>query len=142
MIKNKTVVTRTEDIKRSWHLIDADNQTLGRLASRVAVLLMGKNKPYFTRRVDCGDHVVVKNAQKVHLTGKKVDQKVYQSYSGYPGGRREVSFAKMLAEQPKKVIRRAVMGMLPKNKLQSKMIVRLHVFPDSAHDFPKEISKR
>lgn len=135
MTQNKTTATKQTDIKRSWHLIDAKGRVLGRLATKIATLLMGKNKPYFTRRLDCGDHVVVINAQKVRLTGKKADQKTYQRYSGYPGGRKEVAFGKMLAEQPNKVISHAVKGMLPKNKLQDKMITRLHVFAGEEHKF-------
>jgi len=135
MIKNMTVVTKGSDIRRSWHLVDAKDQVLGRLATRIAGLLMGKSKTYFTRSLDCGDYVVVINAGEVRLTGKKADQKVYQRYSGYPGGRKEVAFTKMLAEQPDKVIRHAVKGMLPKNKLQDKMITRLHVFAGKEHEF-------
>jgi large subunit ribosomal protein L13 len=141
MIKRKTAVTKKSDIKRSWHLIDAKNQVLGRTATQIATLLMGKNKPYFTRRLDCGDYVVVINAADIRSTGKKADQKVYQQYSGYPGGRREVSFKKMIAEQPNKVIRHAVMGMLPKNKLQSKMITRLHIFAGAEHKFEDKFGK-
>ena len=141
MTQNKTTTTKSTDIKRFWHLVDAKDQVLGRLATKVAGLLMGKDKTYFTRRLDCGDHVVVINAQKVRLTGKKTDQKVYQSYSGYPGGRKEVAFSKMLAEQPNKVIRHAVKGMLPKNKLQDKMITRLHVFAGAEHKFEDKFRK-
>ncbi|MDD3531839.1 MAG: 50S ribosomal protein L13 [Candidatus Shapirobacteria bacterium] len=141
MTQNKTTATKQADIKRSWHLIDAENQVLGRLATKIATLLMGKGKTYFTRRLDCGDYVVVINAQRVRLTGKKVDQKTYQRYSGYPGGRKEVAFGKMLAEQPGKVIRHAVMGMLPKNKLQAKMITRLHVFAGPEHKFEEKFKK-
>jgi len=141
MTQNKTTATKSADIKRFWHLVDAEDQVLGRLATKVAGLLMGKNKTYFTRRLDCGDHVVVINAQKVRLTGKKTDQKVYQSYSGYPGGRKEVAFGKMLAEQPNKVIRHAVKGMLPKNKLQDKMIIRLHAFAGAEHKFEEKFKK-
>jgi large subunit ribosomal protein L13 len=142
MIKNKTAVTTEENIVRSWHLLDAGNRPLGRLAVEIASLLMGKNKTYFTRRVDCGDNVVVINASQVKLTGRKAEQKVYQHYSGYPGGRKEVAFTKMVAEQPKKVIRQAVLGMLPKNKLQARMITRLHVFADDKHNFADKLSKQ
>ncbi|MDD3679723.1 MAG: 50S ribosomal protein L13 [Candidatus Shapirobacteria bacterium] len=142
MIDSKTTVTKAGQINREWHLINADKQILGRLATQVATLLMGKNKTYFTRQLDCGDHVVVINAQKIHLTGKKTDQKVYQSYSGYPSGRKEVGFDKMLAKQPNKVIRHAVMGMLPKNKLRAKMIIRLHVFSGTEHDFEEKFKTK
>jgi len=135
MTRNKTAVTKGSDIRREWHLIDAKDQVLGRLATRIAGLLMGKSKAYFTRSLDCGDYVVVINASKVCLTGKKVGQKVYQHYSGYPGGRKETAFVKMLAEQPDKVIRQATKGMLPKNRLQDKMITRLYVFAGEEHEF-------
>ncbi len=141
MTRNTTIVTRKSDVRRDWHLIDAKNQVLGRLATQIATLLMGKNKAYFTRRLDCGDYVVVVNVGDVRLTGKKTDQKVYQRYSGYPGGRKEIAFTKMLAEQPDKVIRRAVMGMLPKNKLRAKMITRLYVFAGEEHKFEDKFKK-
>ncbi len=141
MIKRKTVVTKKSDIKRAWHLIDAKDQVLGRTATQIAALLMGKNKPYFTRRLDCGDYVVVVNAANIRLTGRKADQKVYQRYSGYPGGRKEVSFKKMIVKQPSKVIRHAVMGMLPKNKLRDKMITRLYVFAGEEHRFEDKFGK-
>ncbi|MGI6278412.1 MAG: 50S ribosomal protein L13 [Patescibacteria group bacterium] len=141
MIKRKTAVTKKSDIKRAWHLIDAKDQVLGRTATQIATLLMGKNKPYFTRRLDCGDYVVVINAANIRSTGRKADQKVYQRYSGYPGGRKEISFKKMITEQPNKVIRHAVKGMLPKNKLQDKMITRLHVFAGEEHGFEDKFKK-
>jgi large subunit ribosomal protein L13 len=139
--KNTTAVTRGSNIRREWHLIDAKNQVLGRLATKIAGLLMGKSKVYFTRHLDCGDYIVVINAGGVRLTGKKVNQKVYQHYSGYPGGRKETAFAKMLAEQPDEVIRHAVRGMLPKNKLQDKMITRLYVFAGEKHEFRDKFKK-
>ncbi len=140
MITDKTFITKKNDVVRKWHLVDAKDQVLGRLASRISPLLMGKNKAYFDRRADCGDYVVVINAKQIRLTGKKVERKTYQHYSGYSGGRKEVAFAKMLTEQPEKIIRNAVVGMLPKNKLQDKMIVRLHVFAGKDHKFSEKFT--
>jgi len=139
MIK-KTFVTKPEDIKREWHLVDVQGKILGREATKIALLLMGKNKPYFTRNMDVGDYVVVVNAKKVRLSGRKEKQKVYRSYSGYPGGLHEVSFEKMREEQPEKVIRHAVWGMLPKNKLRARLIRRLYVFADENHPYKDKFS--
>jgi len=133
--QDKTSVTKLKDIERKWHLIDLKDEILGRQATKIAVLLRGKSKPYFTPSLDCGDYVVAVNAQKVKLTGKKEKQKVYRRYSGYPGGLREVSYQRMLERRPKEVIRHAVRGMLPKNKLRSKMIKRLYIFPGEKHPY-------
>ena len=133
--QSKTNVTKLKDIKRKWYLVDLKNKVLGREATGIATLLRGKNKPYFTPSLDCGDHIVVINAQKVRLTGKKEDQKIYRRYSGYPGGLREISYRKMLEKRPNEVIRHAVRGMLPKNKLRSKMIKRLYIFPGEKHPY-------
>jgi len=131
----KTHVTKLKDIERGWHLVDLKDKILGRQATKIAILLRGKNKPYFTPSLDCGDHVVVINARKVRLTGKKEDQKVYRRYSGYPSGLREISYRSMLEKRPKEVVRHAVRGMLPKNKLRSKMIKRLYTFPGEEHQY-------
>ncbi|PIS15150.1 50S ribosomal protein L13 [Candidatus Shapirobacteria bacterium CG09_land_8_20_14_0_10_38_17] len=131
----KTSVTKLRNIKRRWYLVDLKDKILGREATEMAVLLRGKNKPYFTPSLDCGDHVVVINAQKVRLTGKKEDQKVYQRYSGYPGGLKEVSYRRMAEKAPNEVVRHAVLGMLPKNKLRSKMIKRLYIFSGEEHPY-------
>ena len=133
--QDKTHVTKLKDIERGWHLVDLKDKILGREATKIATLLRGKNKPYFTPSFDCGDHVVVINAQKVRLTGKKEDQKVYRRYSNYPGGLRETSYRRMLEKRPNEVIRHAVRGMLPKNKLRSKMIKRLYVFSGEKHPY-------
>jgi len=133
--QSKTYVTKLKDIERRWYLVDLKDRILGREVTKIATLLRGKNKPYFTPSLDCGDHVVVINAQKVRLTGKKEDQKVYRRYSGYPGGLREVSYQRMLEKRPKEVVRHAVRGMLPKNKLRSRMIKRLYVFPGEKHPY-------
>ena len=133
--QSKTYVTKLKDIERRWYLVDLKDRILGREVTKIATLLRGKNKPYFTPSLDCGDHVVVINAQKVRLTGKKEDQKVYRRYSGYPSGLREVSYQRMLEKRPKEVVRHAVRGMLPKNKLRSRMIKRLYVFPGEKHPY-------
>lgn len=135
MKRNKTIVTKPADIKREWHLVDVSKKPLGRVATQIAQLLMGKDKPYFTRRVDCGDHVVAVNAAEVQLTGKKEEQKVYIRFSGYPSGKKEITFKQMMAKDPRKVVRHAVKGMLPKNKLQAKMLNRLHIFTGEKHDY-------
>ena len=131
----KTYQPKHQDIKREWHLIDARNQVLGRMATEIAKLLMGKHKPTYSSHMDMGDNVVVINAREVKLTGKKPKQKVYRRHSGYPGGFKEVSFAKMIAEQPEKVIEHAVSGMLPDNKLKKKRLRRLKVFADDKHRY-------
>lgn len=129
----KTKATKTSEIKRSWHLIDAKDQVLGRLSTKIASLLMGKDKPYFVNYLDCGDYIVVTNATKVKVTGQKAKQKMYYRHSGYPGGFREISFAKQKKKDPRKIIRHAVAGMLPKNKLRDRRLARLKIFVDDKH---------
>ncbi len=114
-----------KEVKRNWHLLDAKDKVLGRLASSVAILLMGKHKPTYSSHMDSGDYVVIINVEKVKLTGKKTSQKVYRRHSGYPGGFKEVSFSKMITEHPERVIQLAVSRMLPKNRLQDQRIERL-----------------
>jgi large subunit ribosomal protein L13 len=129
----KTYATKQSDIKRSWHLIDAKDQVLGRLATRIAILLQGKNKPYFTAHLDCGDYVVVINSDQVALTGRKADQKIYYRHSGYPGGLKSVSFKQQLAKDSRKIIESAVKNMLPKNKLRRQRQRRLKIFKTADH---------
>jgi large subunit ribosomal protein L13 len=129
----KTYATKQSDIKRSWHLIDAKDQVLGRLATRIAILLQGKNKPYFTAHLDCGDYVVVINSDQVALTGRKADQKIYYRHSGYPGGLKSVSFKQQLAKDSRKIIAQAVKNMLPKNKLRRQRQRRLKIFKTADH---------
>ena len=117
----------------SWHLVDADGQILGRLASRVAHLLMGKHKPRYTASIDCGDAVVVVNARGVRLTGKKLAQKVYRWHTGYPGGLKEVAARHLHARRPEKMVREAILGMLPKNKLRQRRSRKLRVYADDKH---------
>jgi len=123
----KTYQPKASEVKRSWHLIDADGVILGRMATEVARLLTGKNKPSFSRHMDMGDYVVVVNAEKVKLSGKKTKQKVYRSHSGYPGGFKEVTFAQMKKEHPERIVGHAVAGMLPDNRLKKDRMARLKV---------------
>ncbi len=129
----KTYTPKAEDIQRKWYLIDANGQVLGRLASRVARILRGKDKPFFSPHMDLGDHVVVINADKVVLTGKKLYQKVYYHHSGYPGGLKATTARKLLKENPERLIEDAVRGMLPKNKLGDAIFKKLRVYAGSDH---------
>jgi large subunit ribosomal protein L13 len=126
-------VTKPEDIQRNWYVVDASGQTLGRLASEVARIVRGKHKPIYSPSVDVGDFVIVINADKIHVTGRKLDQKAYYRHSGYPGGLKEVSLRRMLEKHPTKVIEHAVRGMLPKSRLGRKMIRKLKVYAGSDH---------
>lgn len=130
-----TSATKITDIKRNWHLVDAKDKVSGRLATEVARLLMGKNKTYFVRNLDCGDYVVVINAKEVLLTGKKEKQKMYYRHSGYPGGLRTIPVERMRKEHPERIIEHAVRGMLPQNKLRDRMLMRLKVFAGEKHPY-------
>jgi large subunit ribosomal protein L13 len=130
---SRTHATRKKEVKRSWHLFDAEGEILGRLASQVAQLLIGKGKANYAPYLDMGDYVVVVNAKKVRVTGKKEKEKVYQRFSGYPSGLRERSLEQMRHLMPEQVIRRAVKGMLPKGKLGRRMITKLYVYPGAEH---------
>jgi large subunit ribosomal protein L13 len=121
--------------------VDAKDQILGRLATRIALILQGKHKPIFSPAADCGDYVVVENAAGVMVTGKKAEQKVYRHHTGYPGGLRTVSFRKMMSETPEKVLLKAVSGMLPKNRLRKERLSRLKVFPAAAPLYDANIAK-
>ncbi len=129
----KTYHVRKEDVIRSWWVVDAQGKTLGRLASQIARVLMGKHKPYYQPDVDCGDFVIVLNADKVITTGKKLEQKKYHFHSNYPGGLKERTLAWMLENKPEEVIRLAVRRMLPKNRLGHRMLKRLKVYRGSEH---------
>lgn len=131
----------SKDIKRSWHLIDAKEKILGRLAVEVANKLSGKGKIAFVPYLDAGDFVVITNAKQITVTGKKAQQKKYARHSGYPGGFKVETFEKLIERRPEEVIRHAVWGMLPKNKLGRKMITRLKVFSGSQHNFQRQVSK-
>ncbi len=128
-----TISAKKEDVKRSWHVVDANGKTLGRLATVVASVLKGKTKPIYTRHVDTGDFVIVVNAEKIHLTGKKLDQKVYYSHSGYPGGLKSITAGKLLKTKPEDVLKKAVEGMLPKNQLGKQMLSKLKVYAGEKH---------
>ncbi len=128
-----TLMAKKGEVDRKWYLVDANGKTLGRLATRVAILLRGKHKPSFTSHVDTGDFVIVVNAGKVALTGKKWKEKLYIHHSGYPGGLKSVSAQKIKEKKPERLITMAVQGMLPKNKLGRKMIKKLKVYPGEAH---------
>ncbi len=134
----KTYSTKLEDIKRANHTIDATDQVLGRLASRIASLLMGKNKVIFSRNIDTGDFVTIINAEKVKVTGKKAEQKMYYRHSGFPGGFKPTNFDEMMNTHPERVVEYAVKGMLPTNKLRPRMMKRLRIYPGEA---PKQEKK-
>lgn len=131
----KTFQPSSKDIKRNWHLIDLKGKTLGRISTQIAKLLMGKHKVNYTNHLDMGDFVVVTNARQVEISGNKAEYKSYKSNSGYPGGFKEVSFAKMIKEAPEKVIIHAVSGMLPDNRLKAKRLMRMKVFKGEDHPF-------
>jgi large subunit ribosomal protein L13 len=130
-------------VKRDWYVVDGTNQTVGRLCSKIAAVLRGKNKAYFTPHVDCGDFIVVTNAEKVVFTGNKRDEKIYINYSGYPGGKKEETASSLLKRRPEVVVERAVKGMLPKNRLGRKLYKKLFVYAGAEHPHkaqnPKEL---
>jgi len=128
-----TPMPKENEIERKWYVVDADGKVLGRLATRIATILRGKHKPLFTPHLDVGDHVVVLNAEKIHLTGRKLQNKQYRWHTGYIGGLREVSAEKMLKTHPERVIEWAVQGMLPKNRLGRAMAKKLKVYRGAAH---------
>ena len=129
----KTYSTKASDIKRQWHVIDASDKILGKLATQVAVLLMGKHKPIFSPNLDTGDFVVVINAEKVRVTGNKMKQKVYYRHSGYPGGLKSITLEKTMQTNPTRVIEHAVKGMVPHNRLGASMIKKLRVYSGDTH---------
>jgi large subunit ribosomal protein L13 len=129
----KTYMARDVDIKKKWHIVDAEGKTVGRLATKVAMTLMGKDKPQFTPHADSGDFVIVVNAEKVNFTGKKWNQKTYYRHTGYPGGLKSITAENLLKTKPEEIIRKAVWGMLPKNKWQNRLIKRLKIYTGNAH---------
>jgi len=137
MKKRRTVFINDAGVKREWYRVDAGGQVLGRLATKVAVYLRGKHKPLFTPQTDCGDFVVVVNAEKVRVTGKKQKGKLYFTHSGYPAGDKLLSFEKMMQIKPEKVVRMAIAGMLPHNRLGARMIKKLKVFKGEPAQFSK-----
>ena len=129
----KTYMANPDKIERKWYVVDAEGCTLGRLASEVAKVLRGKNKPEYTPHIDTGDYVIVVNAAKVKVTGKKLQQKIYYNHSDYVGGMRETTLTEMMAKKPEKVIELAVKGMLPKGPMGRDMIKKLHVYAGAEH---------
>jgi large subunit ribosomal protein L13 len=126
-------MAKQNELEQKWYLVDAEGAVLGRLAAKIAPILMGKNKPTYTPNVDTGDYIVVINAEKIRVKGNKEQTKEYQRYSGYPGGHKYIPYAKMIKEHPERVIKSAVKNMLPKNKLGEKMLKKLKVYAGSEH---------
>jgi large subunit ribosomal protein L13 len=129
----KTKSANDAYVKRDWYIVDATNLTLGRACAKIAAILRGKNKPYYTPHTDCGDYIIVINAEKVILTGNKLHEKEYQTYSGYPGGQKTELAKDLLRRRPEAVIERAIKGMLPKNRLGRKMFKKLFVYAGAEH---------
>jgi large subunit ribosomal protein L13 len=129
----RTFTAKTAEIKREWYVVDAQGQTLGRLASRIAPILKGKHKPVYTPHLDCGDYVIVVNVDKVRVTGRKLDQKIYYHHTEYPGGLKSINLRDQLAVHPDRVLMSAVKGMLPKNRLGRQMIKKLKLYAGEAH---------
>lgn len=130
----KTYMAKPAEVERKWYVVDATDMVLGRLASQVAMVLRGKNKPTFTPNVDTGDYVIIINADKVRLTGKKLEKKYYRYHTGYIGGLKEVQYKKLMAEKPEFVVYKAVKGMLPKNAIGRTVIKKLHVYAGNEHN--------
>lgn len=129
----RTFTTKSSDIQHDWFVVDAEGQTLGRLASRIAAILKGKHKPIYSPHMDVGDYVIVINADKIQVTGRKLDQKIYYRHSGYPGGLKAISLRDQLAAHPERVLKAAVRGMLPHNRLGRAMFKKLKVYPGAEH---------
>ena len=139
-MKNSYMQTK-ENVERNWYVIDAEGMSLGRLAAKVATVLRGKNKPTFTPHIDCGDYVIVVNASKVNLTGKKLDDKIYYNHSGYTGGLRERTAKEMRQDYPVEMVERAVKGMLPHNRLGRQMYKKLFVYAGEDHKHAAQMPK-
>ena len=138
----KTYNAKPGEIQRDWSVVDADGRTLGRLATQIADTLRGKGKPQYTPHVDTGDFVVVINAEKIHVTGQKLDQKMYHRHSGYPGGLRSRTLRVQLERRPTEVLRKAVKGMLPKNKLAARQLVKLKIYAGPEHPHEAQAPKQ
>ncbi len=132
-LNQTTTIPSGKNIQRKWYVIDATGQTLGRLASHAASVLAGKTNPLYTPYIDMGDHVVVINAEKIHLTGMKAGQKLYRRYTGFPGGLREEEYSKLLVRRPEKILEEAIKGMLPKSKMGRQMATKLKVYKGADH---------
>ena len=126
-------IAKPADVERKWYVVDAEGKNLGRMASQIAAILRGKNKPTYTPHVDCGDYVIVINAEKVEVTGKKRKEKIYKRHTGYPGGLKETKYSTLMEKKPEFAFSEAVRRMLPKNKLGSKMLKKLHVYAGAEH---------
>lgn len=131
----KTKSANKASVEKAWFIVDAENETLGRLSSKVAKMIRGKHKPYYTPHVDCGDHIIVINAEKIRLTGDKMNAKTYISYSEYPGGQKSITAADLLKKKPTALVEKAVKGMLPKNRLGRALFGNLHVIEGTEHKF-------
>ncbi len=129
-----STLAKAGQVERKWYVVDAEGKNLGRMATQIASILRGKNKPIFTPHVDCGDYVIVINAEKVEVTGKKRKDKVYKRHTGYPGGLKEVTFEEMLEKHPEEAVRHAVKGMMPKGKLGRQMFKKLKVYAGPEHE--------
>lgn len=141
-MKTTTESTKKKQIVRSWHQFDVKDKVLGRIATEIAHALMGKAKPYYVRHLDCGDYVVVVNAAHVAVTGHKEAEKLYTRYSGYPGGLKTKALWQVRQENPTEIIRRAVFGMLPKNKIRDRLITRLYIYPETEHPYKDKYVRR
>jgi large subunit ribosomal protein L13 len=130
----KTYTPKASEVEHQWFLVDAQNKTLGRLASQIARVLKGKHKPMYSPHMDVGDYVVVINAEKIQVTGKKADQKIYYRHTGYPGGIREMPYSRMLERHPERILQKAVWGMLPHNTLGRQIFKKLRVYAGGEHD--------
>ena len=141
MISDRTFSPKPADVKREWFVVDATDKILGRLASEIAHVLKGKHKPIYATHVDVGDHVIVVNAEKVRVTGKKAEQKVYYRHTGYPGGLKSTPFSKMMSDHPERILRKAIWGMLPHNRLGRSMFKKLRVYagPEHRHEAQKPV---
>ena len=129
----KSYIAKPQEVERKWYVLDAEGKTLGRLASEAASILRGKKKPIYTPHVDCGDYVIIINAEKIEVTGKKRKEKIYKRHTGYPGGLREITFEKLLARKPEEILRHAIKGMLPKGPLGRDMAKKLKVYAGAEH---------
>ncbi len=130
----KSFIAKPKEVERKWYVIDAKDKTLGRMATEAASILRGKKKPTYTPHVDCGDYVIIINADKVHVTGKKRKEKIYKRHTGYPGGLREMTFEQLMEKHPTEVVRHAIKGMLPKGKLGRQMFKKLKVYAGPEHN--------
>ena len=138
----KTFMPKAEAIQRKWYIVDADGLALGRLASQVAGILRGKHKPIYTPFMDTGDHVIIINADKAILTGRKLDDKIYYRHTGYPGGLKEVTYRKLMADKPEFAVKKAIVGMLPNGPLGRRMVTKLRVYAGTEHGHEAQLPEK